>query len=133
MQSEFVPVVEEATEECKRYFKDSFCTAYLHGSIALNDAVPYVSDMDYYLVVSKNVDSKDKEYIAGLENTLQGKYAVVNGVHINVHSIDELKEDSFARFILRYNSKVYSGEDIVKSLEKSGCDRILPNADTAKG
>ncbi|MBD5081960.1 MAG: hypothetical protein HDT44_09395 [Ruminococcaceae bacterium] len=133
MQSEFVPVVEEATEECKRYFKDSFCTAYLHGSIALNDAVPYVSDMDYYLVVSKNVDSKDKEYIAGLENTLQGKYDVVNGVHINVHSIDELKEDSFARFILRYNSKVYSGEDIVKSLEESGCGRILPNADTAKG
>ena len=133
MQSEFVPVVEEAAEECKRFFKDSFYTAYLHGSIALNDAVPYVSDMDYYLVVSKSVDSRDSEYITTLENTLQSKYPAVNGVHINVHSIDELKEDKFARFILRYNSVVYSGRDIVRELEDCGGERMLPNSDTAKG
>lgn len=133
MQSEFVTVVKEATEECKRYFKDSFCTAYLHGSIALNDAVPYVSDMDYYLVVSKSVDRMDREYIAKLENTLQSKYPIVNGVHINVHSIDELKEDKFARFILRYNSVVCGGNDIVRELENVGCERMLPNADTARG
>ena len=109
MQSEFVPVVEEATKECKNYFGDSFCAAYLHGSIALNDAVPYVSDMDYYLVVSKTVDGRDREYIGELENALQDIYLFVNGVHINAHSIDELKDDCFARFILRYNSKLYSG------------------------
>lgn len=133
MKSEFAHVVEEATEECKRYFKDGFYTAYLHGSIALNDAVPHVSDMDYYLVVSKSVDSRDREYITKLEDTLQSKYPVVNGVHINVHSIEELKEDKFARFILRYNAVVYSGNDVVRELEDVGCERMLPNSDTAKG
>lgn len=133
MQSDFVPLLEETTEECKKYFKDRFCTAYLHGSIALNDAVTGVSDLDYYLVISEELNQNDKEYLSGLETRLQNKYPVVNGVHINAHSVNELKEDKFARFILRYNSTVYCGEDIVRSLEESGCDRILPNSDTAKG
>lgn len=132
MQSEFVPIVEEATEECKRYFKDSFCAAYLHGSIALNDAVPYVSDMDYYLVVSDKPSLEDKEYLKKLEARIQNKYPIIDKAHIEIHSVEEVREDRFARFILRYNSIVYSGEDIVKSLEESGCERILPNADTAK-
>ena len=133
MQSEFVPLLEETAEECKKYFKDRFCTAYLHGSIALNDAVTGVSDLDYYLVISEEPNQNDKGYLSGLEARLQNKYPIVNGVHINVHSADELKEDKFARFILRYNSTVYCGEDIVRSLEESGCERILPNSDTAKG
>lgn len=133
MQNEFVPLLEETTEKCKKYFKDRFCTAYLHGSIALNDAVAGISDLDYYLVVSEEPNGEDREYLSGLETRLQNKYPIVNGVHINAHSADELKEDKFARFILRYNSTVYCGEDIVKSLEESGCDRILPNSDTAKG
>lgn len=133
MRSEFVRAAEEAAEECKRYFKDGFLAAYLHGSIALNDAVPYVSDMDYYLVVSRDVEDKDTEHINNLEASLQSKYPVVNGVHINVHSLEELKADKFARFILRYNSVVYGGNDIVRELENGGCERILPNADTARG
>lgn len=51
MQDEFAPLVNEVTEKCRKYFGNSFCTAYLHGSIALNDAVPNISDLDYYLVV----------------------------------------------------------------------------------
>lgn len=133
MQNEFVPLLEETAEECKKYFKDRFCTAYLHGSIALNDAVAGVSDLDYYLVVSEEPNGEDREYLIGLEARLQNKYPIVNGVHINVHSVDELKEDKFARFILRYNSTVYCGEDIVRSLEESGCERMLPDSDTAKG
>lgn len=133
MQSEFIPLLEETAEECKKYFKDRFCTAYLHGSIALNDALEGISNLDYYLVVSEEPNGEDREYLIGLEERLQNKYPVVNGVHINVHSVDELKEDKFARFILRYNSTVYCGEDVVRSLEESGCERMLPNSETAKG
>ena len=133
MQDEFAPLIEEVTEECKSYFKDRLRTAYLHGSIALNDAVPGVSDMDYYLVISDEPNQFDREYFGRLEARLQNKYPVVNGVHIDIHCVDELKADKFARFILRYNSTVYYGEDIVKSLEESGCERILPDSDTAKG
>lgn len=133
MQNEFIPLVEEASSECEKYFSYRFCAAYLHGSIALNDAVTGVSDLDYYLVISEEPNQNDKEYLSGLEARLQNKHPIVNGVHINVHSVDELKGDKFARFILRYNSVLYRGKDIVKSLEESGCERMLPNSDTAKG
>ena len=133
MQEEFVPLIKEAAEECKSYFKDRLRTAYLHGSIAQNDAVPGVSDMDYYLVISEEPGQEDREYFGRIEARLQNKYPVVNGVHIGLHSIDELRADKFARFILRYNSTVNYGGDIVKSLEEKGCERILPDRDTAKG
>lgn len=132
MQKEFVPLLKEATAECRRIFKDNFRTAYLHGSIALNDAVPYISDLDYYLVVSKDIDGRDSNRLAELEAGLQSRYPVVNGVHINAHSTEELRRDMFSRFILRYNSVVYSGGDIVREMENEGCDRLFPNADTAK-
>lgn len=132
IQKEFIPIVKEAAEECKSYFKDRFRTAYLHGSIALNDAVPYVSDLDYYIAVSEAPNKDDKDYFNSLEARLQEKYPIVNGVHLNIHSVEEVKADKFARFILRYNSTVYCGADIVKQLEESGCERILPDADTAK-
>lgn len=132
MQSEFVPLVEEAAAECINYFKDRLCAFYLHGSIAFNEAIPNVSDMDSYIVVSGDINDKDKKHFIDTEVWLQKKYPVVNGVHLNIHSQEELKGDKFARFILRYNSVLYYGEDIVKRVEENGCERMLPNTETAK-
>lgn len=133
MQKKFIPLLKEAAAECTDYFKDRLCAFYLHGSIAFNDAVPYVSDLDSYIVIKRDVSVGDKEYFGRTEARLAAKYPVVSGVHLNIHSEEELKADKFARFILRYNSTLYYGRDIVKILEESGCERILPNSETAKG
>ncbi len=132
MQDEFAPLVNEVTEKCRKYFGSGFCTAYLHGSIALSDAVTNISDLDYYLVVRDEPKIEDREYFKDLEAGLAEKHPV-SQVHIDIHSLEEVKADKFARFILRYNSTLYSGEDIIKYLEENGCERLLPNAETAKG
>lgn len=133
MQKEYIPLLEEAKEECKNHFKEKLLAFYLHGSIAFNDAVPYISDLDSYIVISGEPTAGDKEFYGRTEGKLQEKYPIINGVHLNIHSREELKEDSFARFILRYNSVLYYGGDIVKALEENGAKRMLPNLETAKG
>ena len=51
MQDEFKELIEEATFICQVYFVEELLSVYLHGSIAMNDAIPYVSDLDYHVVV----------------------------------------------------------------------------------
>lgn len=133
MQKEFTPLVEEAAMFCKKYFMEKLLAIYLHGSIATNDAIPYVSDLDCYIVTSKELSNKDKKYLEQTECELQLKYPIINGVHLSAHSAKNLMEDPFARFLLKYNSILYIGNDIVKRLDESGCEKFEPNAKMAKG
>lgn len=126
-------MAEEAAVLCKLYFVERLLAIYLHGSIAMGDAVPYVSDLDCYIVISGELADEDKRYLEQLESRLQQKYPVINGVHLSAHSVRVLREDQFARFVLRYNAVLYWGNDIVKELEKDGAERLEPNVETAKG
>lgn len=133
MQKEFKPLVEDATVLCKNYFAEKLLAMYLHGSIAMGDAIPYVSDLDYYIIVSEEPGYEDKQWLEQMENELQQKHSIVNGIHLSVHSIKDLTEDKFARFVLKYNSTLYFGKDIVKELNDSGCEKFEPNKEIAKG
>ena len=133
MQKEFKPLVEDATLLCKNYFAEKLLAMYLHGSIAMGDAIPYVSDLDYYIVISEESGNEDNQLLEQMENELQQKNSIVNGVHLSVHSIMDLTKDKFARFALEYNSVLYFGNDIVKELDNSGCEKFEPNTEMAKG
>ena len=133
MQKEFKPLVEDATVLCKNFFAEKLIAMYLHGSIAMGDAIPYVSDLDYYIVISEESGNEDKQLLEQMENELQQKHSIVNRVHLSVHSIMDLTKDKFARFVLKYNSMLYFGNDIVKELDNSGCEKFEPNAEMAKG
>ena len=63
MQKEFKPLVEDATVLCKNYFAEKLLAMYLHGSIAMGDAIPYVSDLDYYIVISEESGNEDKQLL----------------------------------------------------------------------
>ena len=133
MQKEFVPLVEDAAIFCKNYFSEKLLALYLHGSILSNDAIPYVSDLDCYIVISQELTHEDRQYLEQTEHELQMKYPMINGVHLSTHSLKELTKDTFARFLLKYNPMLYAGNDIIKALEKSGCEKFEPNAKMAKG
>ena len=133
MQSEFRPLVKDAVLYCEKYFDEKLLTIYLHGSIAKGDAIPYVSDLDFYIVISCKLKHKDKKYIEIMEQRLQQKYPIINGIHFSVHSLGDLENDKFARFILKYNSMLYFGKDIVKELDDIvGCEKFEPNVKLAK-
>lgn len=133
MQKEFKPLVEDATMLCKNYFAKTMLAIYLHGSIAMGDAIPYVSDLDYYIVISGELGHEDRTWLEQIENELQQKHSIVNGIHLSVYSIIDLTKDKFARFALKYNSILYFGNDIVKELDNSGCGKFEPNTEMAKG
>ena len=46
MQKEFIPLVEDMVRLSEHYFRRRLVAIYLHGSVAMGDAVPYVSDLD---------------------------------------------------------------------------------------
>lgn len=132
MQKEFRPLVETAAALCKEYFAEKFLAIYLHGSIAAGDAVPHVSDLDCYIVISEELTCADERFLEEAENELQRKYPFVNGIHLSAHSVKELAKDEFARFVLKYNSVLYLGSDIAKQLDDSGCGKFEPDASMAK-
>lgn len=133
MQKEFKPLVEEATALCKNYFAQKLLAAYLHGSVATGDAIPYVSDLDYYIVISEELRDEDNRSLERIKNELRQKYPVANGIHLSAHSVADLAKDKFARFALKYNSALYFGSDIVKKLDNCESEKFEPNAKTAKG
>lgn len=133
MQKEFKPLVENAAMLCNNYFAGKLLAVYLHGSIAMGDAIPYVSDLDCYIVISEELGPEDKQWLERMENELQQRNPYVNGIHLSVHSVMDLAKDKFARFALKYNSVLYFGNDIVEELDNSGCKKFEPNAEMAKG
>lgn len=133
MQEEFRPLVEEVSLWCKKYFAEKLIAMYLHGSIAMDDAIPYVSDLDCNIVILEELSPEDQQYLEQMENELQQRHVVVNGIHLSVYSVEALAKDKFARFALKYNSMLYYGDDIVKELDDGGCEKFEPNAEMAKG
>lgn len=132
LQKEFTPLVEDAAIYSRKYFAQKLLAIYLHGSIATGDAIPCVSDLDCHMVISEALSPEDRRYLEQLEKELQQRHAIVNGIHLSVHSTEELTQDKFARFVLQYNAMLYYGKDIVTEINNSTCETYEPNAQIAK-
>ncbi len=132
MQQEFKPLVEDAEYRCQTYFAERLTAAYLHGSIDKHDAVPGISDLDYFLIVADELQEKDRLWLRETEAALQLRYSMVNGVHLTAHSVEMLKGDSFALFALKYNATLRIGTDIDKLPALSDCEIPLPDKHMAR-
>ena len=132
MQKEFKPLVESVTAQCSSFFGDRFVAAYLHGSIEKGDAIPGVSDLDYIIIISDQLQNNEKEWLDEKQSALSVQYTNVDGIHIAVHSIEDLKKDRFTRFALEYNASLWDGRDIVTELKASGHESYEPDARLAK-
>ncbi len=132
MQKEFQPLVDEAIIRVTKYFGERFLAAYLHGSLNYGDAVPGISDMDCYIIISDYLNGYDKSWISDNEHDLQKKYPIINGVHLSTHSAEEVKKDAYTRFMLKYNSSLYSGIDIVEVFNTEEFGIIKPDKNAAK-
>lgn len=132
MQREFIPVVEELEDLCQKYFETRLASSYLHGSIDKGDAVPGISDLDYFLIIFGTVSEKDRIWIRETVSLLQAKYKLVEEVHLAVYTIDEIKKNRFALFTLKYNASLRLGKNIMELLELRGCDIYYPDKVMAK-
>lgn len=132
MQPEFQPLVTAATTLCESALGDRLTAIYLHGSVAMGDAVAGISDLDCFLVTRGALTEADTRALAQLEARLLSEYPIASEIHLAAHSTDDLAADSFARFILKYNSTLILGRDVVRELDRIS-PTLEPNAATAKG
>lgn len=132
MQKEFQPLVDNAMACVKEYFSKRFLAAYLHGSLNYGDAIPNISDMDCYIVIKDDLNDDDKAWISDTENSLQNKYPIINGIHLSTHSAEEVKKDAYTRFMLKYNSSLYNGVDVVELFNTEEFGVINPDKIVAK-
>jgi len=132
VQLEFRDAVEEITQACFAYFSDRLLAIYITGSITTNEAIINESDLDYFGVISTDLSEEDKEWLLENEKLFDKKFNIFNGVHLNIKSADFFKRDKFSRFILRYNSLLYRGSDIIAEIDDSCNDSYSTDKYTAK-
>ena len=132
MQEEFVPVVEMLESECKAYFGERICTAYLHGSIDKQDAVYGISDLDYYLILHDAIAPADIAWSQNTAKKLENQFCAVDEVHLSIQWIEGLRDDPFTRFILSHNATLRIGMPIEAVQESRGYVSFSPDKQLAK-
>ena len=132
MQEEFVPVVEMLESECKEYFGERICTAYLHGSIDKQDAVYGISDLDYYLILHDAIAPADIAWSQNTTKKLEKQFCSVDEVHLSIQWIEGLRDDPFTRFILSHNATLRIGMPIEAVQESRGYVSFSPDKQLAK-
>lgn len=132
MQREFKPIVEELEKYLRSFFAERIVSAYLHGSIDKQDAIPGLSDLDYFLLVSDACLQEDESWINEMVCGLQEKYREVNEIHLMVKTVDALLDDPFTRFILTQNATLRMGCPIESIDEYKTCVWYSPNTKIAK-
>lgn len=132
IQKEFRQAVDEATSLCSDYFTDRLISIYITGSVTTNEAILYESDLDYFVFLIDDVSEDDKLWLLRTEKCIESKYPIINGVHLNINSLEYLKKDNFARFIIKYNSVLYKGMDSISIIESEGLKTLLPDKTTSK-
>ncbi|KPU26340.1 hypothetical protein TR13x_10560 [Caloranaerobacter sp. TR13] len=132
IQAEYQNVVDEVTRKCSEYFSDRLLSIYVTGSISTNEAIINESDLDYWGFISNEITKDDELWLSETEQEIDEKFQIFDGVHINIKSIEYLKEDKFCRFILKYNSILYKGHDVISEIESQGVDSYSPDKTVAK-
>jgi len=133
MQAEFSPLLETTISLCTEYFGNRLLSFYLHGSIYRGDAVLGISDLDTYLIIGDTLDNDDTQWLKVVEDKLNNQFCdLISEVHLNVHPCNEVREDKFSRFVLKYGSELVYGRDVVTELNNSGIDVLSPCVQLAK-
>lgn len=116
LQPEFQPLVNAALAATQDAFGARLAAFYLHGSIAMGDAVPQVSDLDAMLVLTDSVTQRDLAWQTAAQAQLAAQYPLIEDVHLNLISQSGLAQNAFACFALKYNATLLFGQNVTAAL-----------------
>jgi len=131
-QNGFKEAVAEITKACSDYFADRLMAIYISGSVCYGEAFEGESDLDYWGFVLDEISEADQLWLSGKEKMYEEQFGIFKGVHIGIKSLDYLKKDKFCSFILKNNSKLYQGYDVVGELYDSETDLLFPDKSVGK-
>ncbi len=121
MQREFSPIVKDLEERLHGYFAERIVSAYLHGSVNRGDAIPGLSDLDYFIILSGTLCVMDQVWLKETAVCLKRQYPIVDEIHLMPKGIHELAEDPFTRFILEQNADLRFGKPVSEIQELASC------------
>ena len=132
IQPEFDGLVRAADEVCRNRFGGRLAATYVAGSVALGEAWPGASDLDWFVFLQGQPTHADKAWRRRTQKRLEADFAVASEVHLNVFSRERLSRESFWRFILRYNAHRVRGGNLVAALGREGVPTPRPSRKLAK-
>ena len=97
IQKEFQIIADEVVQRCDNYFQSRLSAIYITGSIHTNEAIIGESDLNSWIFVADDLSDSDKAWIKEVENEMDRAHEIVDGVHINVKSCRELRDDYIAQ------------------------------------
>ena len=132
IQPEFLEAVRAVDQACAERFGDRLVGSYVAGSVASREALPGISDLDWWTFLHDEATPSDRAWRRRMERRLVHRYGVFPEAHVNVCSLSRLAQETFSRFILRYNCLRRRGANVVALLERRGCRTPRPSRKLAK-
>ncbi|MAE61536.1 MAG: hypothetical protein CMJ49_09295 [Planctomycetaceae bacterium] len=132
IQPEFQPLVTAADRHGRLRFGPRVAAAYLAGSVAAGEAWPTASDLDWFVFLHDEPAPADHTWRRRQQKRLQRDFPAAAEVHLNLFSQDRLRQDTFSRFILRYNAVRIRGDNIIAALQRQGVRTPRPSRRLAK-
>lgn len=132
IQEEFRAPVEEALQNCLIRFGDRLKSVVLGGSVAFGEAVPGASDVDWFTFLKDEPTSEDIEWWDETRAKLTNDNPAIKEFGSGLFQADRLRQEHYWRFIIRYNSVLLYGSDIVAELEREGVKTLVPSAKMLK-
>ena len=132
IQPEFEDLVSATDESCRRRFDCRMAAEYLAGSVAVGEALPGASDLDWFVILYDKPTSADKAWRRRMQIRLQNRFPAAFEVHLNLHSLAQLRGEDFWRFIFRYNAARIRGVNVIAQLERKGIRTPRPSRSLAK-
>ncbi|MCE5323752.1 hypothetical protein LLG46_10620 [bacterium] len=132
MQDEFRPGIERALGLCRLRFGDRLKTVVLGGSVAFDEALAGVSDMDWFAFTTDEPTEADLRWQVKTKQMLERDYPVVSEFSLGVFPVEHLRKQDSWRFIIKYNSIRLHGADIIAELEKEGITTPPPSIELLK-
>ena len=133
IQREFRPAISYAWQELLGYFGSRLQAVYLTGSVAYGEALPGVSDVDWFMFLDAEPSKEDLNWCHALRHTVLTRFPVAADYLLTPHAMAMLEGESFWRFALRYNALRLYGVDLLATLEARGITIDAPSRALALG
>ena len=130
IKPEFYKVIEKVVEKYKTHLGEDLHSIYIRGSIPRGLGIDCVSDLDTFAITNKEINDIDLIWIDKVEQELNKKYILVNGVELSFYYIKDVLETnkfSIIPFMIKTHSICVYGEDLSGHLPNYKADKTLGN------
>lgn len=116
-------LVDEIVTTYLNHWSDQVHSIYIRGSVAVGQAIPLISDVDSFAVVSGNYKNCDRTWFKTFNQKIKQKYPFCKGVELSPISGDRLQDfDDYGygglRMLIVTQAACVYGQDISPKLPK---------------